>query len=151
MDRRTKLTDKEKKKIIADFMINNNYSETARLNGNISPNTVKALVNNNEEVAKKCKEKEEENTKDILEYIDTQLNEQKDVIKLSLTALKTKLKKPDSFTNVKDIATVYGIFTDKAIKSKELKLKEKELALKEKENTDVMSKLDQLLEEQKNA
>ena len=45
---RTKLTDKQKKKIIADYMENQNYSETGRLN-NVSNKTVERLVKNNEE------------------------------------------------------------------------------------------------------
>lgn len=54
---RVKLTDKQKKKIIADYIDNNNYSETARMNGNISPNTVKSIVKGNTDIAKKCEEK----------------------------------------------------------------------------------------------
>jgi len=133
MDKRIKLTDKQKKKIIADYIINNNYSETARLNGNISPNTVKAVVKNNKDVAEKCEQKNKENTDDILTYIDKSFDKQKKVIDLSLNVLEDKLKKPDMFTNVRDVVTVYGILYDKALKSKELKLKEKEL---EKGKTD---------------
>ena len=46
----------QKKKIIADYIDNNNYSETARMN-NVSVNTVKSIVIRNDEVAKKCKQK----------------------------------------------------------------------------------------------
>lgn len=118
-----KLTDIQKKKIIADYINNQNYSETARMNGNISPNTVKTLVNSNQEIAKKCKQKKEKNMKDVLEYMDSIVDEQKEIIKLSMAALKKKLKNPDMFTSVKDIATVYGVIIDKAMKSKEMKLK----------------------------
>jgi hypothetical protein len=144
-----RLTDLEKKKIISDYVMNSNLRETARING-VAVNTVKNLVKN-EEVTRQCTQKEEDNTKDILEYIDTRLNKQKKVIELSLDVLEKKLQKPDAWTNIRDVATVFGIFTDKAFKSKELRLKEKELALKEKSTSDVMNKLDQLLEEQKNA
>ena len=41
---RTKLTDKQKKKIIADYMENGNYRETGRIN-NVSDNTVRNIVN----------------------------------------------------------------------------------------------------------
>ena len=108
-----KLTDIQKKKIIADYINNQNYSETARMNGNISPNTVKTLVNSNQEIAKKCKQKKEKNMKDVLEYMDSIVDEQKEIIKLSMAALKKKLKNPDMFTSVKDIATVYGVIIDK--------------------------------------
>jgi hypothetical protein len=132
VERRTKLTDEQKKKIIADFVITNNYLKTARMN-NVSDTTVRRIVNSDKETLKKVEEKKEENTHDILDYIDTQFEKQKNVIKLSLEALEKKLKNPDAFTNVKDIATVYGILIDKAQKTKELKMKEKELILKNKE------------------
>lgn len=121
--KRIKLTDKKKQKIIADYAINQNYSETARLN-NVSDTSVKRIIKNNPEVSKKVEQKKEENTKDILEYMDSIADKQKEIIDLSMEALITKLKKPDAFTNVKDIATVYGVIFDKALKSKEIKLKE---------------------------
>lgn len=125
-----KLTDKEKKKIIADYVNNQNYSETARMN-NISVNGVKNIVLADNEFANKCKQKKEENTKDILEYMDTIYDKQKNVIDLSLSALEKKLEDPDMFTNVKDIATVYGVIFDKALKYKEIKQKENENKLRE--------------------
>lgn len=121
---RIKLTDKQKKKIIADYVSNGNYSETARMNGNISPNTVKKLIQEDEEFANKCEQKKEENIKDILDYMDSIAEDQKEIINLSMAALKQKLKKPDAFTSVKDIATVYGVIVDKALKLKEMKYKQ---------------------------
>ncbi len=121
---RIKLTDKQKKKIIADYISTGNYSETARMNGKISPNTVKAIVNADEEFANKCEQKKEENIKDILDYMDSIAEDQKEIIDLSLTALKKKLKNPDAFTSVKDIATVYGVIFDKAMKLKEIRYKQ---------------------------
>lgn len=148
---RTKLTDKQKKKIIADYMENSNYSETARINGNISPNTVKTIVNKDKKTAKICKQKKEENTKDILEYMDSIVKDQKEVIDLSLQVLKDKLKSPDLFTNVRDVATVYGVIFDKALKYKEMQLKEAEIKYRNTTSQETLDKLDALLEEQKNA
>lgn len=121
---RVKLTDKQKKKIIADYISTGNYSEAARMNGNISPNTVKKLVQEDEEFANKCEQKKEENIKDILDYMDSIAEDQKEIINLSLSALKQKLRKPDAFTSVKDIATVYGVIVDKSIKLKEMRYKQ---------------------------
>ena len=114
-----KLTDKEKKKIIADYIETQNFSETGRMN-NVSDMTVRRLVESNEDVLKKVEEKKKENTKDILEYMDNIYEKQKKIIDLSLEALIDKLSKPDMFTNVKDIATVYGVIFDKALKYKEM-------------------------------
>ena len=122
----SKLTDKQKKKIIADYVETQNYSEVARMN-NVSVNTVKNTVLADEETANKCNQKKEENTKDILEYMDSITEKQKNIIDLSLEALETKLQNPDMFTNVKDIATVYGVIFDKALKYKEMKIRQAEL------------------------
>lgn len=121
---RSKLTDKQKKKIYADYINNNNYSETGRMNG-VSKQTVIRVVKSfdNSETERKVTQKKEENTKDILDYMDSVAEDQKEIIKLSMKAMKEKLKNPDMFTNVKDIAMVYGIIFDKALKSKELKQK----------------------------
>lgn len=121
-----KLTDKQKKKIIADYIETQNYSETARMN-NVADNTVRAIVLDNKEVAEKLEQKKQENTNDILKYMDEIYDKQKKIIDLSLTALEEKLQKPDMFTNVKDIATVYGVIFDKALKYKEMKIKNSEL------------------------
>ena len=121
-----KLTDKEKKKIIADYINNQNYSETGRMNG-VSDNTVRDVIRKNKEVAEKLEQKKEENTQDILQYMDSIADKQKKIIDLSLEALETKLQNPDMFTNVKDIATVYGVIFDKALKSKEMKIRQNEL------------------------
>ena len=119
------LSDKQRKKIIADFTNIQNYSEVARMN-NVTDTTVKRIVSNNKEILKKIEQKKEENTKDILEYMDSIYDKQKNIIDLSLSALEEKLKHPDMFTNVKDIATVYGVIFDKALKYKEIKTKNNE-------------------------
>lgn len=121
-----KLTDKEKKKIIADYIETQNYCETGRMN-NVSDMTVKRLVDDNKDVLEKVEQKKQENTNDILKYMDEIYDKQKRIIDLSLTAIEEKLQKPDMFTNVKDIATVYGVIFDKALKYKEMKIKNSEL------------------------
>ena len=122
-----KLTDKQKKKIIADYINNQNYRETGRIN-NVDETTVRRIIKNdeNKDIKEKTAQKKEENTRDILQYMDSIYEKQKKIIDLSLEALETKLKKPDMFTNVKDIATVYGVIFDKALKYKEVQIKNKE-------------------------
>lgn len=117
---RIKLTDAQKKKIIADFVENNNYSETARMNGGISPNTVKKVVNDNKEVAKKCEQKKEENTKTMLEMISETNSKRLQVISKLVNAIDDKADKVDAFTNVKDLASAYGILIDKELKFAEM-------------------------------
>lgn len=130
---RIKLTDKQKKKIVADYIQTQNYRETARIN-NVDRETVKKLVNEDKDFAQKLAIKKEENTQDILEYMNSIKEKQKRIIDLSLQALEDKLENPDMFTNVKDIATVYGVIFDKALKYKEIQLKSKGNEQTEKKN-----------------
>lgn len=124
----TKLTDKQKKKIIADYIENQNFSETARMN-NVNKSTVKRLIDSgyDKDLQQKATQKKEENTKDMFEYMKSKDNDKKRIVDLCFKALDKKLSNLDMFTNVKDIATVYGIILDKELKFRELELKKQEI------------------------
>lgn len=117
-----KLTDRQKKKIIADYVENGNYSETARLNG-VNKSTVQRLISKNQEVQQKAQEKKDENTEDMLEYLQNKRDDKKRVVELCFKALEDKLVSPDMFTSVKDIITVYGIIADKELKYADMMIK----------------------------
>lgn len=123
---RNKLTDKQKKKIIADYIDNNNYSETARMN-NTTDTTVRRIIRENKEVLEKVEQKKEKNSQDMFEYMKNKDNDKKRIVDLCFEALDKKLSNLDMFTNVKDIATVYGIIMDKELKFRELELRKQEL------------------------
>ena len=63
------LDDKTKKKVIAKYIDCGNYSAVAR-EFKVSVNTVKTIVNSDGETANKCKHKKEQNTKNVLEWLD---------------------------------------------------------------------------------
>ena len=113
-----RLTDKEKKEIIVYYTECQNYNETAR-NFNISPNTVKKITNNSE-TAQKCKQKKEENTKNILEEMSKTKSKRVNLLNKMIEKMEEKVEKVDMFTNVKDLATAYGIIIDKDMKFLEL-------------------------------
>lgn len=121
------LTDEQKKKIIADYAENGNYSETSRLN-NVSIMTVKRIIENedNEEMLKKVNQKKLENTQTTLEYMQEQHQTKKEILDNLLKAINEKSKNVDMFTNVKDLATAYGIILDKELKILELNSKSNE-------------------------
>lgn len=121
----TKLNDKQRKKIIADYIENQNYSETGRMN-NVAVNTVKKIIIENKGVANKLKQKKEENTLSTLEYMDKQHETKKNILNKLLKAIEEKADNVDMFTNVKDLATAYGIIIDKELKRKEIELKNSE-------------------------
>lgn len=133
-----KLTDKQKKKIIADYVETQNYSEVARRN-NVADNTVRAVVNDNKNVAKKLEQKKEENTQSTIEYMQTQHESKKRILDKILKAIEEKADNIDMFTNIKDLATAYGIILDKELKVLELKNRTIE--------NNELTKLDELLKE----
>lgn len=117
-----KLTDKQKKKIIADYVETQNYCETARMN-NVADMTVKRLIesNENKSVLEKVEQKKLENTQTTLEYMEEQHQTKKEIIDNLLKAINEKSKNVDMFTNVRDLATAYGILIDKELKYAEIK------------------------------
>lgn len=64
-----RLTDREKKRIIADYAELENYSAVAKANG-VSDNTVRKIVSLNSEISEKIELKKEQNTADILEHME---------------------------------------------------------------------------------
>lgn len=121
--KRKKLTDKQKKLIIADYIECSNYSETARKHG-ITDTTVRHLVKTDRESLKKIEQKKEENMKDVLEYMDGLKDKKKTIISKLLQAIEDKVDNLDSFTNIRDVASAYGIIIDKELKLKEMKNRE---------------------------
>ena len=136
-----KLTDLEKKKIIADYVDNQNFSETARIN-NVNESTVRRIVKseNYKEITRKAEQKKQENTLSTIEYMQTQHETKKRILDKILNAIETKAEDIDMFTNIKDLATAYGIILDK-----ELKVLELQHGKSEMENE--LTKLDELLGE----
>ena len=63
-----KLTDMQKKKIVADYVETQNYSETARRN-NVTDVTVRDIVIKDEATLKKLEQKKLENTQSTIEYM----------------------------------------------------------------------------------
>lgn len=122
---RTKLTNKQKKKIIADYIENQNYSLTGRIN-KVDTETVRRIVKADKDFAKKSEQKKEEDTQDILEYMNDITKGQKKVINLSLEVITEMLENRDKRLTGRDIAMIYGVIFDKALKYKEIQLKDKD-------------------------
>lgn len=142
-----RLTDKEKKEIIAYYIECQNLRETAR-KFNREPSTIKRLIEKDDEtqqeIKQKATQKRNENTKSVLETMESKKDAKISLLNKILEAMEKKVDNLDMFTSIKDLATAYGIILDKEIKIKELENKNKD-------NQDVLDRLDKLLEEQKNA
>ncbi len=105
-----KLTDKKKKQIIAHYVETQNYSETARLM-EVSRTTVQRVVKNTPNVGEKVQQKNEQNTKDILGYMQTQKETVCTLITTYLAAMLNKEKIERA--SVVQLATALGILIDK--------------------------------------
>ena len=104
------LTDQQKKKIAADFVLTNNYSATARLNG-VCATTVKNVVRANADIVKKCEEKKEENAADVLSYMDANTELVCSFIGKGLEALNDPEKIASA--DLRQITTAIGTLIDK--------------------------------------
>ncbi len=101
-------TDKQKKKIIADYVRLQNYSAVARLN-HVAWGTVKNIVQADKDFEKKCEEKREKNTADVLAYMDSQKDTVCAIIEKALGVIPTKMDE----ASLSQIATTMGIIIDK--------------------------------------
>lgn len=114
MPARRKITDRVHKKIIARYAECQNYSQVAS-EFHVSETTIRRHVKGDSETAKKVAQKKEQNTLDMLQYMDTQ----KESIQKLLTNIVNALDDPEKLkrANVRDLATAYGIIYDKIMQS----------------------------------
>ena len=105
-----RLTDRQKKKIVADYAQLGICNAVAKLNG-CSPNTVKKIVHNNADIAEMCRRKKEENTADILAYMDSR----KELVCSFIGKGLEMLNDPDKLAaaNLSQITTAMGTLIDK--------------------------------------
>ena len=104
------LTDKQKKRIIADYATLGNYSAVARKHG-VSFDTVKRVVMRDPETMEKAEQKKAENTEAVLSHLEKQAGKACDLIDLFMTYLEQPQKLERA--NVRDLATALGIVIDK--------------------------------------
>ena len=107
------LTEKQKKKIIADYTETRNASETARKN-KVSDVTVRKIVRECPTITKQLEQKSKQNNKDILSYMD----EKRDVVCNIIGTYLGVLTDPDKIekATLQQVATSLGIIIDKFTK-----------------------------------
>ena len=105
-----RITDKKKKKIIADYLRLGNYSATARANG-VSDDSVKRIVLKCDDFTEKAKRKKEQDTADILAYMEAQRGMVCEIISKGLQALNEPGKLADA--SPAQITTAIGTLIDK--------------------------------------
>lgn len=105
-----RLTDKQKKKIVADYLELGSYNATANRNG-VSNHTVKRVVLEVPDLSKKVKQKKAENTADILAYMESQRGLVCEIIGKGLAVLNDEEKLREA--TPAQITTALGTLIDK--------------------------------------
>lgn len=104
-----KLSEKRKKKIIADYAVEGSYRAAARKNG-VSPNTVRRLVLADRRVRGRAGQKGA-CARDILSYMDGQRDTVCSIIGNGLEVLSSPERMANA--NLRDITTAIGTLIDK--------------------------------------
>ena len=107
-----RLTDKQKKKIIADYVEIGSYNAVAKKHG-VSDTTVKRIVSTESEMLEKVERKKEENTTDIIDYLESKKNIVCEIIGKGLDVLNDPAKLAGA--NPAQITTALGTLIDKFI------------------------------------
>ena len=90
---------------------------------NVNASTVKRLIDSgyDKDLQEKARLKKEENNLTTIEYMQTQHETKKRILDKILKAIEIKSEDIDILTNIKDLATAYGIILDKELKFLELR------------------------------
>lgn len=105
-----RLTDKQKKKIVADYLELGSLRAAGRKNG-VSGDTVKRIVQNDDAFEQKAAQKKNENTADILAYMESKRGVVCEIIEKGLAALNDPEKLADA--SPAQITTALGTLIDK--------------------------------------
>lgn len=105
-----RLTDRQKKKIVADYLECESYNATAKKNG-VCGQTVRRVVEESQGFTENLKRKKDENTADILAYMESQKRLVCEIIGKGLAALND----PDKLAEATpaQITTAIGTLVDK--------------------------------------
>lgn len=110
MEVAARLTDKKKKKIIADYLELGSYNATAKANG-VSNHTVKRIIQGCPEISENIQQKKKENTADIIAYMESKREIVCEILGKGLDALNS----PDKLAEASpaQITTAMGTLIDK--------------------------------------
>ena len=105
-----RLTDRQKKKIVADWVEMQSYNAVAKKHG-VTHQTVKRIVDASPDISEKVQQKKEENTSDILAYMDSR----KELVCSFIGKGLEMLNDPDKLAaaNLSQITTAMGTLIDK--------------------------------------
>lgn len=105
-----RLTDKQKKKIVADYLETESYNATAKMNG-VCGQTVRRVVEESQGITENLKRKKDENTADILAYMESKRGIVCEIIEKGLIVLNSEEKLAEA--SPAQITTALGTLIDK--------------------------------------
>ena len=105
-----KLTDRQRKFAIADYAECGNYSAVGRKYG-VSKNTIRKLVQGEPKLTEIADIKKEQNTLDMIEYLDSKKGMAQSVVDACLRGMLDPERLSEA--SLKELATVMGITIDK--------------------------------------
>ena len=105
-----RLTDRQKKKIVADYLETESYNATAKKNG-VCGQTVRRVVEESQGITENLKQKIEQNTTDILAYMESKRNIVCEILGRGLDALNDTEKLKGA--TPAQITTAMGTLIDK--------------------------------------
>lgn len=122
--KQTRVTDKDRIKILKDYEECQNIREVARkYKDKWSYETIRNIIKSDNEISQKLSQKKQECIETTLEHMEKQHDLKISVLDKLLKGIELKandLTKIDKL-NIKDLATAYGIILDKELKVLELK------------------------------
>lgn len=109
-----RLTDRQKKQIMVDYVELGSYRAVGRKNG-VAAGTVKNIVMSNPQITRKFSLKKKRNTQEMLAFMESRKDAAQDVIDVYLEELKSPEKLSEA--SLAQIATAFGIVVDKFTKN----------------------------------
>lgn len=104
-----RLTERQRMKIIADYLELDSYNAVSKIHG-ISRQTVKNVVMSDPNIRQKLQQKKNENTADILEYMERKRDAVCEIIGTGLEVLPEKIRNAKTAS---DVTTALGTLIDK--------------------------------------
>lgn len=114
-----KLSDKQRKKIIAEYIEGGISQRKLAEKYHVSPYLIRTILNSDKELTQKIMHKKEENVASVLEYMDSKKKDVCDLIDALLVAMNDPQK--IAATPLSQLATAMGIVIDKYTSNEAIK------------------------------
>lgn len=105
-----KLTDKERKAIVAEYTNGEATHRSLAAKYGVAPNTIKNVIKENADFAQKCADIKKENAESMMEYLKGRLPIARDIVDKSLKRLLEQINKASTYEVTGLFKTVTEVF-----------------------------------------